>query len=112
MMQAPMRIRAWPSIGVLGLEQRARRAEQDVEVEQHRPVFDVIQVMLDAPLDLLVGISLTTPAVDLGPTGDARLDAMAGEIAVDRLVVALLLGFGVDGVRSRTDQRKVADQHD
>ena len=42
------------SVGVLGLEQRERRHRQDVEVEQHRPVLDVVEVVLDAALDLLV----------------------------------------------------------
>src|SRR6186713_2768757 len=57
---------------VLGY-QRQRRLEQNVEVEQHRPVLDVIEVELDTLLDLLVGIDLAAPAVDLRPAGDARL---------------------------------------
>src|SRR5512135_3851488 len=71
------------SIGVLGLEQREGRAQYDVEIEQQRPVFDVVEVVLDALLDLLVRIRLAPPAVDLRPTGDAGFDAVAGEIAVD-----------------------------
>ena len=36
---------------------------------------------------------------------------MAGEIAVDRLVVQPVLGLGVDRVRARADQRQVALEH-
>jgi hypothetical protein len=60
--------------------------------------------MLDALLDFLLRIGFAAPAVDLRPAGDARLDAVAGVVAVDRLVVESRLGFGVDGVRARSDQ--------
>src|ERR1051325_2116696 len=62
-------------------QQRDRRFQQDVEVEQHRPVLDVIEVELDALLDLLFIVDLAAPAVDLRPAGDAGFDAVAREIA-------------------------------
>src|SRR6185295_365478 len=67
-------------------QQRDRRLEQDVDVEQHRPVLDVIQIELDALLDLLFIVDLAAPAVDLRPAGDAGFDAMAREVAVDGFV--------------------------
>src|ERR1700719_917616 len=36
------------SIRVLGLDEGERRAQQNVEVEQQRPVLDVVEVVLDA----------------------------------------------------------------
>ena len=36
---------------------------------------------------------------------------MPGEISVDRLVVQAVLGLGMDGMRSRADQRQVALEH-
>src|SRR5215472_11219936 len=57
------------------------------KVEQDRPVLDVVEVMLDALLDLFLAVGLTAPAVDLRPAGDARFDPVAGEIAVHSLVV-------------------------
>src|SRR4051812_5640250 len=39
-------------------QQRDRRFEQNVEVEQHRPVLDIVQVELDALLDLLFVVDL------------------------------------------------------
>src|SRR5262245_124959 len=93
------------SIRVLALgHQRDRRLQENVEVEQHRPVLDVIKIELDALLDLLVGIDFAAPAVDLGPAGDARLDAVAGEIAVDGLVEQAALQLALHGVRPRADQ--------
>ena len=68
--------------------------------------------MLDAALDLLVGIGFAAPAVDLRPAGDAWLHAMAGEIAVDRIIVEPGFRLGVDGVRARADQRQIALEHD
>ena len=88
-----------------------RRAQQDVEVEQERPVLDVVEIVLDAALDLFLAVGLAAPAVDLRPAGDAGLDAVAREIAVDRLVVEVLRGLGVDRVRPRADQRQVAVEH-
>src|SRR5438270_13193678 len=52
-------------------QQRDRRFQQDVDVEQHRPVLDVIQVEFDALLDLFFIVDLAAPAVDLRPAGDA-----------------------------------------
>ena len=40
-------------ISVLGLEQCEGRRQQDLQVEQHRPVLDVVEIMLDAALELL-----------------------------------------------------------
>ena len=89
-------------------EQRERRLEQDVEVEQHRPVVDVVEVVLDALLDLLGGVGLAAPAVDLRPAGDAGLDLVAGEVAVDDVVVEPVGGLGLQRVRARADERQLA----
>src|SRR4051794_36955112 len=48
-------------------QQRDRRLQQDVDVEQHRPVLDVIEIELDALLDLLFVVDLAAPAIDLRP---------------------------------------------
>src|SRR6266536_3318560 len=50
--------------------------------------------VLDAPLDLLFGVGLAAPAVDLRPAGDPGLDAMAREVAVDRLIIEPIGGLG------------------
>ena len=67
--------------------------------------------MLDAALNLLLAVGLAAPAVDLRPAGDARLDAVAREIAVDRLVIEPVLGLGVHRVGARADERKIAGEH-
>src|SRR3954467_15822298 len=101
------------SISVLVFRhQRQRRLEQDEQVEQHRPVLDVIEIELDPLLDLLVGVDLAAPAVDLGPAGDPWLDAVAREVAVDGLVEQPALQFALHGVRPGADQRQVALEHD
>src|SRR5580704_8450345 len=97
------------SIGVLVPgHQRQRRLEKNVKIEQHRPVLDVIEVELDALLDFLLAVDFTAPAVDLCPAGDAGLDAMACEIAVDRLVEQPALQLALNGVRTGADQREIA----
>src|SRR5580700_11068767 len=96
------------SIGILVLRhQRERGLEQDEEIEQHRPVLDVIEVELDALLDFLFAVDFAAPAVDLSPAGNAGLDAVACEISVHRLIKQLALQFALHRVRTRADQRKI-----
>src|SRR6202163_1773240 len=92
--------------------QRQRRLEKNVEVEQHRPVLDVIEIELDPLLDLLFAVDFAAPAIDLRPAGNAGLDAVPREIAVHRFVEQPALQFALHGVRARTDQREVAFEHD
>src|SRR6266403_4813664 len=100
-------------IGVLVLRhQRQRRLEKNVELEQPRPVLDVVEIELDALLDFLFAVDFAAPAVDLRPAGDARLDAVAREIAVHRFVEQPALQFALHSVRTRADQREIAFEHD
>src|SRR5580692_687877 len=92
--------------------QRHRRLEQDHEIEQHRPVLDVVEIELDALLDFLLAVDLAAPAVDLRPAGNAGLDAVAGEIAVNRLVEQPALQLALHGVRTRPHQRQIALEYD
>src|SRR6185312_7092358 len=92
--------------------QRQRRLEQDVQIEQHRPVLDIVEIELDALLDFLFAIDLAAPAVHLRPAGDAGLDAMAREIAINGLVEQPALQSALHGVRARADQRQVALEYD
>src|SRR3984885_3186164 len=101
------------SIGVLVPgHQRQRRLEKNVEIEQHRPVLDVIEIELDALLDFLLAVDLAAPAVDLCPAGDAGLDAVTREIAVHRFVEQPALQFALHGMRTRAHQREVVLEHD
>src|SRR5690606_26950487 len=89
------------SVCMIGLQQGKRRNREDVEVEQDRPVLDVVEVVLDPTLDLFTGVGLAAPTLDLGPAGDARLDLVAGKIAVDDVGVEAVCGPGHDRVRTR-----------
>src|SRR6201999_345147 len=80
--------------------------------EQRRQVLDVVEIELDALLDLLFVVDLAAPAVDLRPASDAGLDAVTGEIAVDGLVEQASLQLALHRVRARTDQRQIALEHD
>src|SRR3984893_14264788 len=101
------------SIGVFVLRhQSERRLEENVEVEKHRPVLDVIEVELDALLDFLFVVDFAAPAIDLRPAGDAGLDAMTREITVDGFVEQLALQLALHRVGTRADQREVALEYD
>src|SRR6185312_17515002 len=63
---------------------------------------------LHAHPHLLGRVGLAAEAVDLRPTGDAGLDAMAAEIAVDDLGILLVMG---DRMRAGPDQRHVSPEH-
>src|ERR1700737_3584299 len=110
---ATQRARNACSVGILVLRhQRQGRLEKNVEIEQPRPVLDVVEIELDALLDLLLAVDFAAPAVDLRPAGNARLDTMPREITIHRLVEQPALQFALHGVRARTDQREVALEHD
>src|SRR5690606_15258885 len=81
------------SIRIFRVEQADGRHDQDVEVEQYRPVLDIIEVVVDPLHDLVDGVGLAAPAVDLRPAGDAGLDAVAGEIALHGLVIEQIVGL-------------------
>ena len=71
--------------------------EEDLHVEDQGPMLDIIEVVLDPPLD--GGVS--SPTVDLSPTGHTRLDFVAEHIAWDMLPEL----FDEDrSLRSRTNQ--------
>src|SRR5687767_3451646 len=59
---------------------RAQHADEgqphDLDVQRHRPVLDVIQVVLDAFLER----GVAAPAVDLRPARDAGLDLVAQHV--------------------------------
>src|SRR5262249_5489270 len=109
---APDCVRPASSVGFVGFQERERRPRHDVGIEHQRPVLDVVEVMLDAALDRLRVLDLAAPAVDLRPAGDAGLDPVAGEVAVDRVVETAVLDLLIDGMRARPDQRQVALEHD
>src|ERR1700692_1542464 len=99
-------------IGVLVLRhQRQWRLEKNEEIEQHRPVLDVVEVEFDALLDFLFAVDFAAPAVDLRPAGNARLDAVAREISIHRFIEQPALQLALHGVRARTDQREIALEH-
>src|SRR3981189_1195437 len=96
-------------VSVLALRhQRRRRLEQNVKIEQHRPVLDVVEIELDALLDFLFAVDFAAPAVDLRPAGNAGLDAVACEISVYRFVEQPGLQFALHGVGPRPDQGEIA----
>src|SRR3974390_1595321 len=70
---------AGASISIPGEKPSRERAGQDLEIEQQRPVLDVVEIELDPLLDA----GLTPQAVDLGPAGDAGLDLVAQVVARD-----------------------------
>src|SRR5690242_18564452 len=72
-------------IGVVVDEAHDQRAQQDPDIEAQRPVLDVVDIVLDALVHRLDARRLAAPAIDLRPAGDARLHAMAAQIAVDDL---------------------------
>jgi Enoyl-(Acyl carrier protein) reductase len=92
-------------VSVLGLKQSQRCSAEDVQVKKRGPIFNVIKVELDSFLDFCFIVDLAAPTVNLRPTSDSGLDAMAREIAIDRLVEQSVLQFALDRVRARPDQR-------
>src|SRR5258708_39137539 len=86
------------------LESAKQREPHNLDVEAHRPVLDVVEVVLDSLLERCVA----APAIHLRPACDACLDLVA-EHVLRNAVFELL-----DEIRTlgpRTDDRHVAAQH-
>src|ERR1044071_4888361 len=79
------------------------RHRQDLQIQPQRPVLDVVVV----PLDAIAQRGLAAEAVDLGPAGDAGLDAVAVAVAAD---VGLEQLDELRALRARAHQRHVAAQ--
>ena len=56
--------------------------EDDFDVQPQGPVFDIVQIMLNT----LLKISITTPAVDLSPSGNACFNLVFLHIAWDLIL--------------------------
>src|SRR5262249_20541369 len=91
-------------IRVLLPEAAEQREDQDLHVQQQRPVLDVVQVVLDPLLDRRVA----APAVDLRPARDAALHAVAQHVLRDALLELL---HERRPLRPRTDQAHVPEHH-
>src|SRR5579859_4145253 len=97
--------------GILRGEQAGYRLEDDLEVEEDRPVFDVEQIAFHAPDQMLRFARRAAVAVDLRPAGNPGLDPMTVRIGADDLVAELVLRLHADRVRPGADQRHVALEH-
>jgi hypothetical protein len=75
------------SIGVLGLGERQRSLEQDVEIETERPMIDIIEIVQNPLLDFFRRVRLAAPAIDLRPAGDAGPHPVAGKETIDDLLM-------------------------
>src|SRR3569623_1357338 len=80
----------------------------DPDVEEERPVVDVVDVVYDATFDRGARRGLAAEAMDLRPACNPRLDALAmgidGELLAQLLVVR-------DGVWAGADEAHLAAQH-
>src|SRR5262249_54402919 len=70
-------------ICVLPAEDAKYGHENYLQVHPERPIADIGEVVLDALFHLLERVSFATPAVHLGPAGDARLHLVAEHVTLD-----------------------------
>src|SRR5262245_18312420 len=90
--------------GSVGCEDANQRQPHDLDIESHRPVLDLIEIVLEP----LLARRVAAPAVDLGPSVDACLDLVAQHVLRD----AMLELFDEERpLRPRPDDRHVALQH-
>src|SRR5690606_4366498 len=76
--------RSMRSVRVFRVQQPDRRHQDDVDIEQDRPVLDVVEVVVHALHDLVERVGFATPAIDLGPAGHPGLYPVPGKIALNR----------------------------
>src|SRR4051794_11441718 len=87
---------------------RAKRAQDDLDVQPNRPVVDVVEVVLDAPSQRLVRPDLAAMAVDLSPTCDARFDVVPPRVERNLPGPGLIVG---ERMRPRPDEGHLSAQH-
>src|SRR5262245_7630034 len=92
------------SVRVLLAEAAENREDEDLDVEQKRPVLDVVEVVLDALLDR----GVAAPAVDLRPARHPALHSVAEHVLGDALLELLHEG---GPLRPRPDEAHVAQQY-
>src|SRR6516162_8371758 len=56
-------------------------------------------------------VHLAAQSIDLGPAGDARLNAMTMQVLLHRFAIEVITRLHRDRVRARTNQRHIAAQH-
>src|SRR5690349_1236857 len=97
------------SVGILvTTKHKGDRAANDDEIEQERPVLDVVEVVLDTALHRFRSLRRTAPTVHLRPTRNARLYKMSYHVLRDH--IAIVLGV-LEHVRSRTDDGHIATEN-
>lgn len=64
----------------------------------------VFEIVPDTLLDFFTRIGFAASAVDLGPSGNAGFNFVAGEITVDHRFIKYLGGFRLGGVRVWSQQ--------
>src|SRR3954465_2538999 len=91
-------------IGVFVTQPVYERHEEDLQVEHQRPVFDVVEVVLDADADGRIA----APAVDLRPSRDTGADFVAEDVVRE---LGAELFDELRALRARTDHAHVAEDH-
>src|SRR5262249_45276653 len=71
------------------------RSKDDLEVQQHTPIVNIPDIMVDAFLHALQCWSLASATFDLGPAGDARLHVVAKSVTADQLLIIIIVGRGM-----------------
>src|SRR5438034_9907360 len=89
--------------GVVAGEATKDGACDDLEVEEDRPMLDVVEVILDTLLDLFHGVSLAAPSVYLSPAGDSRLHPVASVVVLDGVLIEQCPSLGGERMRPRAD---------
>lgn len=84
------------------------RDNHDLDIQNHRPIADVFQIVVDAGFHFVDGFGFAAAAADLRQAGNAGLHFMAQHVALDLLAVVFVMG---DGVRARADHGHGAGQH-
>ena len=80
-----------------------RRHQQDLQVKEHIPVFDIVNVIFDP----LTNGRIPPVAVDLGPAGDAGTDLVLDHVAGNFLAK---LFHKIGKLRAGTHKAHIAQQ--
>ena len=74
-------------VRTIRVEQGEWRSCQDVDIENQRPVFYVVEIVLDTTFNFFCRVGFAAPTVDLRPARYARFHFVTREIAIDHMFI-------------------------
>src|SRR5689334_210502 len=79
------------SIGISSAHRGKYGHCEDLQIEEQRPIFDIVDIIFHSSFHLCHGLCFTAEAAHLRPPGYAGLHSMTCEVAANELRILLIV---------------------